>query len=79
MPRRKRKRSPTLVVGLCKIGTLAHNRAFTTREYTEYTGRSSSEIRLFKRHGLIKTVEGRKLYPTSRGWKAIDRICRGKR
>jgi hypothetical protein len=63
---------------LCKIGTLAHNRPFTSRDFEDYAG-PGSDLMLFKRKGWLRVVEGRKLYPTAKGWRAIEIACALKR
>jgi len=63
------------------IGTLAHNRAFTTSEVREYSARggggsigcdAGAALRTLTRRGFIRRVEGRKLYPTAKGWRWIE-------
>ena len=70
----KRKKRPDAARQLCKLGTLAHNRAFTPSELRQYAG-SASAIPLFKRKGWIKSIEKRRLYPTKKGWRAIELAC----
>lgn len=53
-----------------KVGTVAHNRAFTRRDLLEYGG-SEGDFAWLKRQGYIKKVEGG-WYPTGEGWAWIE-------
>jgi hypothetical protein len=59
---------------VCKVATLAHNRAFTPSEFSQYTG-TSGVVQSLTRRGILRKVPGGRYYPTPRGWKAIDRAC----
>lgn len=61
------------------LGTLAHNKSFTQPEVMGYVsgeGIPDREVRKaiahFKTKGWIKSVGGLRLYPTARGWRAIE-------
>lgn len=77
------KRYKPSVRAICSIGTLAHNRSFTASEIWQYlryepAGRgfnTSRFVRWLRKHGHVRTVEGRKLYPTPKGWKMIEKAC----
>lgn len=56
---------------LIKLGTLSYNQSFVRRDFLAYAG-SLGEFESLKRAGLIKPVEGRRWYPTAKGWEAID-------
>ena len=69
-----------VLTAICKAGTLAHNRAFTASEMRQYAGPAAANaIRVLKKKGFLKTVEGKKLYPTERGWNAIELCVLGKK
>jgi hypothetical protein len=72
--KKRQKAHPGAAQQLCKIGTLAHNRAFTSSEFESYAG-PPSDLKLFKSKGWLRVVEGRKLYPTAKGWRAIEIAC----
>jgi hypothetical protein len=67
---------------LCMIGTLAHNRSFTAKDYAEYLrfadrgGRHPPPISTLVTRGVIKRVGRGQFYPTPQGWKVIERSCR---
>lgn len=61
---------------ICKLGTIAHNRDFSSADFSEYAEQPLSTLRALQRRGIVKKVGGDKYYPTPRGWKAIDRACR---
>jgi len=71
----RRKYVPPLS-SICKVGTVAHNRPFTAKELAQYTGASSRLVRWLKSHGHVRSVEGRKLYPTAKGWNMIEKACK---
>lgn len=73
MARKKRNAAKHLAT-LCKIGTVAHNRAFKRRELLEFGGHDSS-VTYLKRKGWLKKVPGG-LYPTAQGWRAVELACR---
>lgn len=82
MARRRPKDPAGAVTVLCTLGTLAHNRAFTPGEVQDYihyggSGRinTSNALALFLRRGWLRRVEGRRLYPTGKGWRAIEIAC----
>lgn len=54
-----------------QIGTLSHNRSFTSVDFRDYTGRSSSELSRLVGRGLLKKVSGG-YYPTKAGWTKIE-------
>lgn len=75
MTRRSRARGAQATRTLCKLGTLAHNRAFTVRDVQDYGG-SSADVALFKRRGWLRKGDARgELYPTKKGWRAIEIAC----
>lgn len=76
MAKRRRKiKGSDAAIALCKIGTLAHNRAFTMRDAREY-GASMSAVNLFKRRGWLGKGAARgELYPTKKGWRAVEIAC----
>lgn len=61
---------------LSKLATLAHNRAFTRRDWSEYGG-SDNEWRWLRANDYIDRVDGkaREWYPTTAGWALIDEEC----
>lgn len=69
---------------LCALGTLAHNRSFTREDvrsyvYVEGIGPSivSRALDNFVKKGWLTRVEPRgHLYPTKKGWRAIQIACR---
>lgn len=70
---------------ICKLGTLAHNRGFSLRDYREYTGGSRSDLLAMIRRGLLTSTSpanSKKVaeyYPTSKGWDVIEKSCRLKK
>ena len=60
---------------VCKLGTLAHNRQFSYRDFHEYTGAGIGTLDALKRRGIVKRVAGG-YYPTAKGWNVIERACR---
>jgi hypothetical protein len=60
------------------VATLAHNRAFTASEITEYTRfdqrrlDGKAVIREMRRLGYLQRVARGQYYPTSAGWRWID-------
>lgn len=61
---------------ICKLGTLAHNRAFTSSDLSSYTGAAPGTMKSLVRRGIVQKVSGRgAYYPTPKGWKVIDRAC----
>jgi hypothetical protein len=70
---------------LCALGTLAHNRPFSSSDVAQYVyvegiGRSvvTAAMVSFKKKGWIDKVEQPRnhWYPTRRGWRAIELACR---
>ncbi len=86
MAKQKKRYKPT-VRQICVIGTLAHNRpSFTMnelRQYIRFDGHDYYKLDTkqftawLKRHGLARDAGGGrgKLYPTSKGWKMIEKAC----
>lgn len=81
-----RRRYKPSVRAICAIGTLAHNRPFTATEIAQYVGPgglrhrqthfdAAAFARWLKKHGHVRSVPGRKLYPTAKGWKMIEKAC----
>lgn len=63
---------------LCNIGTLAHNRSFTTKEVRQYVGPQGSQlVTWLKKHKHIaRSADGKtSFYPTKRGWKMVEKAC----
>lgn len=56
---------------LRKVGTLAHNRSFTRREFGEYGG-TPREWEWLRRRGVI-VHNGGHWYPTADGWARIEK------
>lgn len=61
---------------LCKLGTLAHNKSFTVRDFVDYTGSSRAQVDAMVRRGVLRRVDRGRLYPTPKGWNVIERACR---
>lgn len=66
---------------LCKLGTLSHNRQFSSRDFVDYTGEAPTQLRVLMKRGIVEqSREGlyavRSYYPTRRGWDIIERACR---
>ncbi len=61
---------------LCKLGTLAHNRPFTPRDVTEYTGvDGSAAVKKLRRLQYVTRTDRGRYFPTAKGWDAIERAC----
>lgn len=75
MPRTRYK--PT-VNAICKIGTLSHNRSFTSEDALSY-GASPKLLQWLRKHKHIRKVSGRSWYPTKKGWQMLDKACTGRR
>lgn len=71
MPKRRAISARTI----CKLATLAHNRAFTPSDLTSYVGVASGTVQSLVRRGIVKSVGRGSYYPTAKGWKVIDRAC----
>lgn len=70
---RHTSRSPRMI---CAIGTLAHNRSFSIRDLTEYTGVDASAlVRRMTRAGQLSRVSRGQYFPTSAGWNLIEVAC----
>lgn len=89
MARKKRYKPP--LQALCKLGTIAHNRPFTTRDLREYTGEGVQLVRWLKRNKLVRPIASDRdpatgaaakrqrtypLYPTAKGWNMIEKACK---
>jgi hypothetical protein len=62
---------------VCKLGTIAHNRPFSARDFYDYVGRVGRvDIHALQRRGIIKKTGPNTYYPTAKGWNAIERACR---
>lgn len=81
----KRARFKPSVPAICVLGTLAHNRAFTTREIVEYTrwdrpgiARTAAQtMRWMRRLKLVRPGDRKGTwYPTGKGWNMIEKACR---
>lgn len=81
-----RRKAAVPLRAVCILGTLAHNRSFSVREFREYYRESVNRgqapavnpdrlFRALRRRGVI-TKRGSGYYPTSKGWNAIERSCR---
>lgn len=75
----KKHYKPTLRA-ICAVGTVAHNRPFTSAELQRYVSggpRSGAQLaRWLKRHKLVELTSDRKLWPTVKGWNMIEKACR---
>jgi hypothetical protein len=69
---RRRKISARVI---CKLGTLAHNRAFTPSDLSSYAGAATGTVQSLVRRGIVTRVSSGRYYPTWKGWKVIDRAC----
>ena len=84
----KRVRFKPSLRSICVIGTIAHNKAFTAREVTEYLGfdfgrgrvspvNGADVTRWLKKHGHIRPGDRKGTwYPTAKGWRMIEKACR---
>jgi hypothetical protein len=63
---------------LCRVGTVAHNRAFTTRDLSEYLRKDAKAMvrRMIREKMLTRAGRG-KYFPTKRGWRDIENACEG--
>jgi hypothetical protein len=63
---------------LCRVGTVAHNRAFSTRDLSEYLGKDAGPmVRRMRREGMLTKASARTYYPTKKGWRDIENACEG--
>lgn len=67
---------------LCRVGTVAHNQDFTTRDLSDYLGFDAKPMvhRMLK-EGMIERVSprGRRCFPTTKGWRNIENACEYRR
>lgn len=70
-----KRRTRVRLVNLCKIGTIAHNRPFSRRDFVEYAG-TGAQLNALLRRGVIKRVGRGEFYPTSKGWDIVERACK---
>lgn len=70
------KRHIPLMAVVCKLGTLAHNRAFYLGEFNEYTGAGRTTLQKLVKRGILEKVERHRYYPTAKGWKVIEKSCK---
>lgn len=74
-----KRKNPIAVKTVCELGTLAYNRAFSERDFREYTGQPPAKLRALVARGVIRKVGRGSYYPTPRGWNVIERACKLRR